>query len=118
MKAIFGIVFLFLTTLTYSQNKADEPIYAANTLLAKAELITELVKDIPTDCKVTGYIFSYTPLKGKPYKINCVGNELRLEIQNLFKKSKEGDKFWFDKLETACLEKHKTKYYFKVTKGS
>lgn len=121
MKTILSTFLLLLSIAGFSQNKAkvkEEAIPVGTVLLAKVELITELVKDIPIDCHVTGYVFTMYLKDKKPFKINCVGNELSLEVQGQLKKAKEGDKFTFDKLETACLEKHKTKYIFKVAKSS
>lgn len=114
MKLFFKLCLLLLPGLTFSQTKTGETIKVSKVKLANDSLITNLIKDIPTDCKVTGYTFSIKTNE-KIFKIDCVGNELRLEIQGTFKIAKVGDKFSFDKIETACLEKHKKKYSFIVT---
>lgn len=122
----FLFLFLFLFTGgVFSQSKnATQKISKVE--LLKAERITDLIKDIPVDCKVTGYLFKMTQYKeqkenGKVAKkenvskIKCVGNELRIDMQDLFKTSEAGDTFSFDKMETACLEKHKKKYLFEIS---
>lgn len=118
MKNLLLLSLLFYSCAVFSQTKISK------TDLLKAERITDLVKDIPVDCKVTGYLFKitrYKEVKGKTEKtektdkIKCVGNELRLDMQDLFKSSNAGDKFSFEKLETACLEKHKKKYSFEIS---
>ena len=98
----------------YSQNKNSSITKISKTKIVQDSLITNLIKDIPQDCKVTGYVFSVRTNK-KLLKVNCVGNELRLEIQTAFKKTNKGDTLNFDKIETACLEKHKKKYSFIVS---
>lgn len=110
------ILFLFLLALIINVKgqSGSDIIKISKEQLIKCELITELIKDVPVDCKVTSYLFSIKT-NDKTFKIDCVGNELRLEIQDAFKKANKGDKFSFNKLETACLEKHKKKYSFVIT---
>jgi len=118
MKILIKILLLLIPVLGFSQKKAS-PEKISKSKLTEAQLITDLVKDVPVDCKVTGYKFTiktYNKVaEEKVYSINCVGNELRLEIESAFKKANIGDKFSFDKMETACLDKHKKKYSFIIT---
>ena len=113
MKYIFKIVLILVPFLGFSQTKGGSITKVSKAKLIQDSLITDLIKDIPFDCKVTGYVYSVRTNK-KLFKINCVGNELRLEIQGSFKKANNGDTLNFDKLKTACLEKHKKKYSFIV----
>ena len=113
MKSLLSVFFILVLAQGFSQ-KRSETLGVSKTKLTEVQLITELIKDIPADCKVTGYIFSIKT-KDKTVKIHCVGNELRIEIQDAFKKADKGDLFSFNKLETACLEKHKKKYSFIIT---
>jgi len=117
MRKLFLFTLFLFSCSIFSQSKISR------SELLKAERITDLVKDIPVDCKVTSYVFKitrYKEVKGKTEKtektdkLKCVGNELRLDMQDLFKASDKGDKFSFEKLETACLEKHKKKYSFEI----
>jgi hypothetical protein len=112
MKFLLKMFFLLFPFILVSQTNSGTKISKAK--LITDSLITGIVKDIPADCKVTGYAFSIKT-NNKDFKINCVGNELRIEIQKAFKKANVGDVFSFDKMETACLEKHKKKYIFIIT---
>ncbi len=111
IKNSLKLILIALPFAGVSQNKTNSIIKISKTQLIKDSLITNLIKDIPADCKVTGYTFSVRTNK-KLFKINCVGNELRLEVQSAFKKANLGDTLNFTKMETACLDKHKKKYNF------
>ena len=111
MKHILKIILVLLPVFCFAQVKGTFTGKISKSKLIHDSLITNIIKDIPVDCKVTGYHYSVRT-NNKQFKIKCVGNELRQEVQGTFKKANKGDTLIFDKLETACLAKHKKKYRF------
>lgn len=73
----------------------------------KAGRIQDVIKDIPSDCKVTSYVFSLVVAGSE--KSMVVNNEALMEIKGLVNPMSQ-KKLFFEDIKSNCRSKHKNKY--------
>lgn len=73
----------------------------------KAYRLQDVIKDIPSDCKVKSYELSVV-IAGSEKSVELEGEVLSNDIKAIF--AQPGRKIFIQRITTSCTAKHKTKY--------
>lgn len=104
-KANYIIIFLFASSILFAQKATVINITRAD--LKNVYALSDLIKDIPKDCKVKSYKLVLV-VKGVEKSMDVVGDVLEpfVKTNSEFVKGS----FFIEKIKSNCSNKHKANY--------
>ncbi len=99
------LIFLFASSFLFAQKATVINITRAE--LKKAYVLSDLIKDIPKDCKVQSYKLALV-VKGVEKSMEVIGDVLEPLVKTNTEMVKE--RFFIEKIKSNCTSKHKQSY--------
>lgn len=113
MKALYIIIFVFISTLIFPQAAPAGKIKINKSRFVKAKTLVELIPSFPKNCPVTGYLFIIETSQLKK-SISVKNNKISPDLKAIVKSMKAGQKFMIQNVKSNCKTSYKTNYTFVI----
>ena len=103
------ILFLFVCFALNSFSQAKKEIKITKKQLADSKTLSDLISDIPKDCKIKTYFFSAN-INGSLKEFTCVSEGIIPELKALLLYKEKGQSVFIENIKSDCQKSHQTSY--------
>ena len=113
MKLFYVLIFVCISTLSFSQGDRTEKIKISKPQFSKAKTLLELLPVLPKECPILEYQFAIdTPEAKRNIKIK--NDEVSLDLKAIVKEMKAGQKIFIENIKSDCKKEFKKNYVLVV----
>ncbi len=110
MKKIIPLLLIFISLSSFSQTTKE--IKITKKQFTDAKTLSDVISDIPKDCKIQSYVISYSA--GSALReYTCMTNLIGQEVKDFLSKKEKDQFFFIENIKSGCEKSPKGK--FKIT---
>lgn len=105
----FFISCLLLVASLNLTSQTPKEIKFPKAKLGEIKTLSDLISDIPKDCKVMSYIFS-VKINSQLGEFSCQGGGISSELKVVISNKEKGEWFFIENIKSTCQKSHKSGY--------
>jgi hypothetical protein len=107
MRSLFLILCFFACLPVFSQSKKEIKVTKAK--IAEMKTLSDIITDIPKDCKVTSFVFSAN-IGGSLKEFTCMGEGFSPEMKAVINTVEKGKALFIETIKSSCPKTHAFSY--------